>query len=229
MLNYRFNEAKNNSILSALPQLEYERISDFLKPIQLSGGQIITESHQNVKSLYFLTQGLVSLILVMSDGSTSEVGLIGKEGIVGIQQFLGNGVSHSRSLVQIKGSAMQIEARVLKEELERNKSLQKLLLQYYLKLFNQVSQVAACNNHHTVKQRIARWLLMLDDRIDREKLAITQQLLSQILGVRRSGVSEIAYKIKQLGIIDYQRGQITILDRPALEAIACECYQIIRD
>ena len=223
------NEAKNNSILSALPQLEYKRISDCFEPVELSKGQIITKSHQNVESLYFLTEGLVSLISVMRDGSTTEIGLIGKEGIVGIPQFLGNGVSHSSSLVQIEGSAMQIEAHLLKEEFERGELLAKLLLQYYLKLFNQVSQIAACNNHHTVKQRIARWLLMLDDRLDKETLAMSQQLLSQMLGVRRTGVSQIASEIKQLGVIDYYRGQITILDRPALEAIACECYQIINE
>ena len=223
------NEARNNSILSALPQSEYERISDRLEPFQLSPGQILIKPNQNVEFLYFLTQGLVSLISVMQDGSSTEIGLIGKEGVVGIPQFLGNEVSHSSSLVQIKGSAMQIEAHLLKEEFERGESLAKLLLQYYLKLFNQVSQIAACNNHHTVKQRIARWLLMLDDRIDRETLAMTQQLLSRMLGVRRTGVSEIAYEIKQLGVIDYSRGQIVILDRPALEAIACECYQTISE
>ena len=223
------NEPKNNHLLSTLPQLEYLRIRDRLNPIQLFVGQTIIESDRNVESLYFLTQGLVSLISVMQDGSTTEIGLIGKEGIVGLPQFLGDGVSHSRSFVQVKGSAMQIEAQVLREEFERSELLQKLLLQYYLKLFNQISQVAACNNHHTVKQRTARWLLMLDDRIERETLPMTQQLLSQMLGVRRTGITEVANEMKQSGIINYQRGRINILNRPALEAIACECYQIIQD
>jgi CRP-like cAMP-binding protein len=223
------NKPRDNSILSALPQSEYQRISDRLEPVQFSVGQVLTESNQNVESLYFVTQGLVSLVSIMQDGSTTEIGLIGKQGVVGIPQFLGNGIFHSCSLVQVEGSAMRIDTEILKEEFNRGESLQKLLLQYNLKLFNQISQIAACNNHHTVKQRTARWLLMLDDRIDRESLAMTQQLLAQMLGVRRTGVTKVANEIKQSGIIDYNRGQITILDRPALEAIACECYQIIKE
>ena len=223
------NQPTNNHLLSTLPQSEYRRISGRLKPIQLSMGQTLLKPDQNVEFLYFLTQGLVSLISIMQDGSTTEIGLIGKEGIVGIPELLGDGVSHSYSLVQIKGSALQIEAQVLKKEFERGQSLQKILLQYYLQLFNQVSQIAACNNHHTVKQRTARWLLMLDDRIDRKTLPITQKLLSRMLGVRRTGITEVANEIKKLGIINYQRGQINILNRPALKEIACECYQIIQD
>lgn len=223
------NEPRNNRLLSALPQSAFQRIGDRLETIQLTKGQILVESNQNVDLLYFVTQGLVSLISVMQDGSSTEIGLIGREGVVGLPQLLGNGVLHSRSMVQIKGSGIRVEAQVLKEEFNRGESLHQLLLQYNLKLFNQVSQTAVCNNHHTIKQRVARWLLMLDDRLEKKTLAITQQLLSQMLGVRRAGVTEAASEIKQSGIIDYQRGQIKILDRLALEAIACECYQIIQD
>ena len=149
------------------------------------------------------------------------------KGTVGALQFLVNGISNSITVVQVKGTAMQIEAEVLRVELEQYETLPKLLLHYAWKLFNQVSQGAACNNHHSVKQRTARWLLMLDERSD-ETLCMTQQLLSKMLGVRRTGLSETASELKQQGIINYQRGEITILDRKALKAIACECYELIK-
>ena len=170
----------------------------------------------------------MSLLSVMDGNSTTEIGLIGKEGMVGTLQFIGDGISHSQSVVQVEGTAMRIEADVLRVEFERSEALQKLLLGYALKLFNQVSQGAACNNHHSVKQRTARWLLMLDDRSD-DTLSMTQELLSKMLGVRRTGVTQAANEIKQQGIIDYQRGLITILDRQALEAVACQCYQLVKD
>ena len=223
------NKSKNNKILSKLSPQVYRRLSEHLEPVQLSLGEILLNPNQKVELLYFLTKGIVSLILVMQDGSTTEIGIIGKEGVVGIAQFLGKGVSHSRSLVQVKGAAMQIDAEVLREEFNRGGLLQELLLQYNFKLFNQISQVAACNNHHTIEQRIARWLLMLDDRKDTKTLFMTQELLSRMLGVRRTGVTQISNQIRQQGIIDYQRGKIRILDRPGLELIACECYQKLRE
>ena len=222
------NNPKNNRILSALPETEYRRLLDLLEPVNLSLNEILLEARQKSEYLYFPTQGIVSLVSVMDDNSTTEIGLIGKEGMVGTLQFLGDGISNSQTVVQVKGTAMRIEDSVLRVEFERSKTLQKLLLGYALKLFNQVSQGAACNNHHSVKQRTARWLLMLDDRSD-DTLSMTQQLLSQMLGVRRTGVTEVANEIKQQGIINYQRGKITILNRQALEAIACQCYQLIKD
>ena len=222
------NNPKNNHILSALPETEYQRLVKLLEPVELFLNQVLLEARQRSDLLYFPTQGIVSLISVMEDGSTTEIGLIGREGMVGTFQFIGDGVLNSRTMVQVKGTAMRIESEVLRVEFERSEILQKLLLRYGLKLFNQVSQGAACNNHHTVKQRTARWLLMLDDRSD-NTLSMTQQLLSKMLGVRRTGVTEVANEIKQQGIIDYQRGLITILDRQALEAIACPCYQLIRE
>lgn len=223
------NEPRNNQILAALPQREYQRFRDCLEPVQLSLNEILIAANQKSESLYFPTQGVVSLMSVMGDGSTTEIGLIGKEGMVGILPFLGEGVSNSQSIVQGKGTAMRIDRQALQAECDRGKMLQKLLLRYTLKLFNQVSQCAACNNHHTVKQRTARWLLMLDDRSDRSTLLMTQQLLSRMLGVRRTGVTEVAKEIQRQGIIDYHRGKIKILDREALETVACECYQVLKD
>ena len=222
------NNPKDNCILLALPDTEYQRLLALLEPVNLSLNEILLKARQKCEYLYFPTQAIVSLISVMDDGSTTEIGLIGKEGMVGTLQFLGDGILNSESVVQVKGTAMRIESKMLRIEFDRSKRLQKLLLSYALKLFNQVSQGAACNNHHTVKQRTARWLLMLDDRSEKT-LYMTQQLLSKMLGVRRTGVTEVANELKQQGIIEYQRGKIAILDRQALEAIACECYQLIKD
>ena len=197
--------------------------------MQLPLNEVLIGANQKIESLYFPTHGVVSLISVMQDGSTTEVGLIGKEGMVGTPQFLGNGVSNNRAMVQGEGTAIKIKTHILQKEFARSPSLQRLLLDYSLKLFNQVSQCACCNNHHSVKQRSARWLLMLDDRIDGKMLTMTQRLLSQMLGVRRTGVSVVASEFQRQGIINYSRGNITILDREALEAIACECYQFLKD
>ena len=228
IVSFILNNPQNNRILSALPQTEYQRLIELLEPVELSLNEILLEARRKSDLLYFPTQGIVSLISVLEDGSTTEIGLIGKEGMVGTLQFLGDGILNSRTMVQVEGTAMRIESEVLRVEFDRSEILQKLLLGYALKLFNQVSQGAACNNHHSVKQRTARWLLMLDDRSD-NTLSMTQQLLSKMLGVRRTGVTEVANQIKQQGIIDYQRGLITILDRQALEAIACQCYQLMKD
>ena len=223
------NNPLNNRLLSALPKAEYQRLLYHLEPVILPFDEILLESGQKCRYLYFPTQGIVSQISIMDEDLTTEVGLIGKEGMVGTMQFLGDGICNSKSQVQVEGSAMRIGLQTLRIEYNRSKVLQNLLLRYALKLFNQVSQGAACNNHHSVKQRTARWLLMLDDRSKAKTLPITQQFLSMMLGVRRTGVTEVAYEIKQQGIIDYQRGNITILDRQALEAIACQCYQLIKD
>ena len=222
------NNPQDNRILSGLPETEYQRLIDHLEPVELSLDEVLLKTWQKCEYLYFPTQGIVSLLSIMDDGSTTEIGVIGKEGMVGTLQFIGNGVLNSQTVVQAKGTAMRIKSEVLRVEYERSKTLQKLLLGYALKLFNQVSQGAACNNQHSVKQRTARWLLMLDDRSN-NTLSMTQLLLSKMLGVRRTGVTEVANEIKQQGIIEYQRGRITILDRQALEAIACECYQLIKD
>ena len=221
------NNPQNNRLLSALPKREYQRIVRLLEPVDLALNEILLEAAQKSDLLYFPTQGVVSLISDMDGGSTTEIGLIGREGMVGTQQFLGNGIINSRTMVQVEGTALRIESAVLRSEFDRSTAWQKLLLGYGLKLFNQVSQGAACNNHHSVKQRTARWLLMLDDRSE-NRLSMTHQLLAQMLGVRRTGVSEVANELKQQGIINYQRGLITILDRQALEALACQCYQLVR-
>jgi CRP-like cAMP-binding protein len=223
------NNPQNNHILSALPDKEYRRFSADLKPVQLTLNEILSKPNQPGELLYFPTKGVVSLVSVLDGNSTTEIGLIGREGMVGILPFLGKGTSKSQSIVQSPGWAMQVEVDALQAEYDRQETLQKLLLGYALKLFDQVSQCSACNNHHTVQQRIARWLLMLDDRSDQETLLMTHRLLSKMLGVRRTGVTEVAKELQRQEVIDYHRGKIKILDRPRLEQIACECYQILKD
>jgi CRP-like cAMP-binding protein len=223
------NNPQNNCLLSALPDKEYQRFSADLKPVKLALDEILLQPNQPSELFYFPTKGVVSLISVLDGSSTTEIGLIGREGMVGTLQFLGSGTSNSQSIVQASGWAMEVELGALQAEYDHSETLPKLLLGYALKLFNQVSQCSACNNHHTVKQRTARWLLMLDDRSDQETIFMTHQLLSKMLGVRRTGVTEVAKEIQRQGIIDYHRGKIKILDRPALEKIACECYQVLKD
>jgi CRP-like cAMP-binding protein len=222
------NNPHNNHILSALPEKEYQRFSADLKPIQLSFDEILLEPNQHSGLFYFPTEGIVSLISVLDGNSTTEIALVGREGMVGILSFLGKGASNSQSIVQAPGWAMQVEVDALQAEYDRGETLQKLLLNYALELFNQVSQGSACNNHHTVQQRIARWLLMLDDHSDQKTIFMTHQLLSKMLGVRRTGVTGIAKELKDREVIDYHRGRVKILDRPTLEQIACECYQILK-
>ena len=222
------NNPKNNRILSALPETEYQRIAAHLEPVELSQDRVLHQARQKCESVYFPTQGIVSIVSMMENKSTTEIGLIGREGMVGALQFLGEGICNSFNVVQVEGTAMQIKSEVLQIELERSKILQKLLLRYALQLFNQVSQGAACNNHHSVKQRTARWLLMLDERSG-DTLSMTQELLSKMLGVRRTGISQVASEFKQQGIIEYRRGKITILNRLALENQACECYQFVKE
>ena len=224
----KLNNPLNNHILSALPTDEYQRLSERLEPTELIYKDVLLEPNHEPEWLYFPTAGIVSLMSILEDKSTTETGLIGLEGMVGALPFLGRGVSNNYSLVQIPGTAMRIEVEALRREYDRSKFLSEIFLCYALKLFKQVSQVAACNNHHTVKQRTARWLLMLDDRSNCKTILMTHKLLSQMLGVRRSGITEIAHQMRQRGIIDYQRGKIEIIDRRALEAISCECYHVLK-
>lgn len=225
IVSFNLNSYQKNRILAQLSTEEYQRLSKAIKPVQLSLNEILLEADELCESVYFPTQGIVSLLSLMKDGSTTEIALIGTEGMVGIFQFLGSGTCNSRAMVQLKGEAMRLNINTLQVEFDRDETLQKLMLNYALSLFNQVSQTAGCNNRHTVKQRTARWLLMIDDRTEENTFSMTQELMSQMLGVRRTGVTEIAKNLQRQGIIDYHRGQIRILDRSLLEAIAGECYQ----
>ena len=220
-------EFRANKLLSALPGKEYQNLKHFLEPVKLSAREVLLKCNEEPKFLYFPLQGIVCAILDMENGATTETGFVGREGMVGTLQFIGQGVCHSYSVVQIEGTAARIEAEALRAEFDRSTMLQKLLFQYALMRFNQVNQIAACNNHHTVKQRTASCLLRLGDRYGKnEIIPMTHQMLSRMLGVRRTGITLAAKEIQQQGIIDYCRGKIQILDRSALEEVACECYQV---
>ncbi|MBE9042122.1 Crp/Fnr family transcriptional regulator [Oscillatoriales cyanobacterium LEGE 11467] len=217
-----------NQILAAIPDSEYQRLSPYLKPVTLTSGQVLTEPGEPVETVYFPERAMISLVSIMSDGSTTEIGLVGNEGMVGLSVVLGGGHTTSRSIVQIAGSAMQLRADVLRQEFDRAEKLQKLLLLYTQALLTQVSQSAACNRQHTTEERLARWLLSVHDCIQKDELPLTQEFIANMLGIRRSGVTVAAGILQQAGIIRYHRGHITILNQEDLEATACECYRLVQ-
>ncbi|MEM9927382.1 MAG: Crp/Fnr family transcriptional regulator [Cyanobacteria bacterium P01_D01_bin.50] len=218
-----------NQLLAALPLEEYQRLIPHLENIYLMSGEVLCEPGETMTEVYFPTLAMISLVSIMENGSTTEVGLIGKEGMVGLPVFLGGNSTTSRAIVQIEGAAIKLNAKVLKNEFNRGGELQKLLLLYTQALFTQASQNAACNRQHNIEARLARWLLTAQDCIADSELHLTQEFISQMLGTRRSGVTVAAGILQQAGIIRYTRGKISILDREALQATACECYHVIKN
>lgn len=217
-----------NKILAALPAHEYERLREHLTPVALPLGQTLYDTEERITEVYFVNNGVVSLVADLKDGGSVEVGLVGNEGMVGLSVVLGDDISPNHAIVQIADGAMRMKASVLRKELKREGLLLTLLLRDALAMLKQVSQTAACNGTHSIGQRLARWLLMCHDRVPGDELKLTQEFISQMLGIRRSGVSEAAVLLQGDGLIRYSRGHITIVDRPRLEAFACECYGIVR-
>jgi CRP-like cAMP-binding protein len=191
-------------------------------------GYVLYESGDEMRHVYFPTTSIVSLLYVMEDGSSAEIAIVGNEGIVGISLFMGGESTPSRAIVQSAGNAFRVAGKLLKEEFRRAGPVQRLLLRYTQALITQMSQTAVCNRHHSVEQQLCRWLLMSLDRLASNELTMTQELIANMLGVRREGVTESAGKLQKLGLIEYSRGHIKVLDRPALEAHACECYQVVK-
>jgi CRP-like cAMP-binding protein len=216
-----------NQLLTALSESEYESLAPHLETVSLRTGQILYESYELIEFVYFPNRAIVSLVAIMEDGATTEVGLIGKEGMVGLPVILGNNSSTSRAIVQIANSAVMLSADILKREFDRGGELQRLLLLYTQGLLTQVSQTAACNRQHVIEERLARWLLSVQDRIERDEFFLTQEMIAYMLGVRRSGVTVAANILQKAGMINYSRGRIHIRDRQALEATACECYRLV--
>ncbi|OUL31195.1 Crp/Fnr family transcriptional regulator [Nostoc sp. 106C] len=219
---------RENRLLAALPAYEYERLVPHLKFVALSSGEFLYEPEEPITQIYFPNNSVVSVIITTENGSTVEVGLVGNEGMVGIPVILGGNTTTTSGIVKIPGSAMQMNADIVKIEFERGGLLQKLLLRYVQALHAQVSQAAVCNRLHTLEARLARWLLTVSDRIQSDELPLTQEYISHMLGVRRSGVTVAAGTLSEQGIISYHRGHITILNREGLEATSCECYRIIK-
>jgi CRP-like cAMP-binding protein len=222
------HDPRQNYLLRALPAGESERLFPNLELVTMSLGQVLYESGSKLRHVYFPTTSIVSLLYVMEDGASAEIAVVGNEGLVGVALFMGGETTPSRSVVQSAGHAYRLKGQFLKDEFTRAAALQHLLLRYTQALLTQMAQTAVCNRHHSVDQQLCRWLLLSLDRLPSNKLTMTQELIANMLGVRREGVTEAAGKLQVAGLIQYSRGQITVLDRPGLERAACECYQVVK-
>ena len=217
-----------NRLLAVLPAIERERVYPKLELVRMPLGSVLYESGSRMDHVYFPTNSIISLLYVMADGASAEIAVVGNDGMVGVSLFMGGETTPSRAVVQSAGVAYRLPGSLLKEEFRRGGAMQYLLLRYTQALLTQMAQTAVCNRHHSVDQQLCRWLLLSLDRLASNELAMTQELIANMLGVRREGVTEAAGKLQAAGVIRYSRGRITVLDRPALEAQACECYDVVR-
>jgi CRP-like cAMP-binding protein len=200
-----------------------------LEHVSFALGEVVYESGGQMGHIYFPTTAIISLLYMMENGSSAEMGVAGCEGLVGIALFMGGDTMPNRAIVQSAGEAVRMKAQVMQEEFKRGGMFQRLLLRYTQALITQMSQTAVCNRLHTVEQQLCRWLLLSRDRLNSDELVMTQELIANMLGVRREGVTQAARRLQELGLISYVRGRITILDRSGLEATVCECYQVVKD
>ncbi len=219
---------KQNHLLAALPAAEFARISQQLELVPMRLGQAIYESGGRLAHVYFPTTSIVSLLYVLEDGASAEIAVVGNEGILGISLFMGGETTPSRAVVQSAGFAYRLKSQLLKEEFERAGPVLRLLLRYTQALITLMTQTAVCNRHHTVEQQLCRWLLLSLDRLPTESLSMTQELIANMLGVRREGVTQAAGALQRAGLIRYGRGRIEVLDRPGLEQAVCECYAVVK-
>lgn len=217
-----------NHLLAALPPAIQQRLFPMLELFPLPLGKVLYESGDTMRYVYFPTDSIVSLLYVMESGASAEISVVGKDGIVGVSLFMGGESTSSRAVVQSAGSAYRLAGQKLKDEFNRHSELMQLLLRYTQSLITQMAQTAVCNRHHSIDQQLCRWLLLSLDRLPDNKLTMTQELIANMLGVRREGVTEAAGKLQKLGVIDYCRGHITVLDRSKLEALSCECYAVVK-
>jgi CRP-like cAMP-binding protein len=217
-----------NRLLATVPPEEFARLQPHLEFSPLHLGWAVYESGGTQSYVYFPTDAIVSLLYVMEDGSSAEIAVIGNDGVVGISLFMGGETTPSRAVVQSAGQGYRLKASLLKAEFERGGVPQHILLRYTQALITQMTQTAVCNRHHTVDQQLCRWLLLSLDRLPSNVLVMTQELIGNMLGVRREGVTEAAGHLQKAGIIQYSRGRITLLDRPKLEARVCECYKVVK-
>ena len=226
-LNTALANPLSNHLLAALPKVELERWLPNLESVDLKLGLVLHESGVALQHVYFPTTAIVSLLYVMEDGASAEIAVVGNEGLIGVAIFMGGESTPSRAVVQSAGLGVRLTAAALKMEFERGPVLH-LFLRYTQALIAQMSQTAVCNRHHTLDQQLCRWLLLSLDRLHGNELAMTQELISNMLGVRREGVTEAAMKLQRAGLIKYSRGHITVLDRPGLEERTCECYMVVK-
>jgi CRP-like cAMP-binding protein len=219
---------RENHLLAVLPQAEMDRWAPHLEPVTLKLGQVLYESGKQMSHVFFPTTAIVSLLYVLEDGASAEIAVVGHEGVVGIALFMGGGSTPSRAVVQSEGLGYRLRAALVKDEFERAGPVMHLFLRYTQALITQMAQTAVCNRHHTLDKQLCRWLLLSLDRLEGPELVMTQELIANMLGVRREGVTEAALKLQAAGLIRYARGHITVLDRPALEARTCECYAVVK-
>jgi CRP-like cAMP-binding protein len=219
---------QQNHLLAALPASDYERLAPHLELIPLKLGEVLYEPGVQLRYVYFPTTSIVSLLYVMEDGASAEIAIVGNEGILGISLFMGGETTPSRAVVQSAGYGYRLKAQLLKDEFQRFGPMLHLLLRYTQALITQMAQTAVCNRHHSVDQQLCRWLLLSLDRLESNELSMTQELIANMLGVRREGVTEAAGKLQDAGLISYRRGRITVLDRPGREERSCECYQVVK-
>lgn len=220
--------ARSNRLLGALPDEDWTRLAGQLEFVPLQLGQVLYESGRPQSHVYFPTTAIVSLLYVMEDGASAEIAVVGYEGVVGVALFMGGETTPSRAVVQSAGGCYRLRAAAIKAEFGRYGVGMHLLLRYTQALLTQMAQTAVCNRHHLLEQQLCRWLLLSLDRIGGDELVMTQELIANMLGVRREGVTEAALKLQKLGLIDYARGHITVTDRPGLEKRSCECYAVVK-
>jgi CRP-like cAMP-binding protein len=219
---------KHNHLLAALPASEFDRLAPQLQLVPMKLGEVLYESGGQLNHVYFPTNSIVSLLYVMEDGASAEIAVVGNEGILGISLFMGGETTPNRAVVQSEGVGYRLPSQHLKQEFNRAGPMMHLLLRYTQALITQMSQTAVCNRHHSVDQQLCRWLLLSLDRLSSNELTMTQELIANMLGVRREGVTEAAGKLREAGIIEYSRGRIKILDRSKLEQHVCECYGVVK-
>ena len=228
-MSQRPHEPDGNRLLAMLPREEYESLRPHLERVSFTLGEVIYESGGQQSFIYFPTTAIISLLYMMENGSSAEMGVAGNEGLVGIALFMGGNTVPNRAVVQSAGDALRMKTKVLQEEFARGGTFQRLLLRYTQALMTQMSQTAVCNRLHTVEQQLCRWLLLSRDRLNTDELVMTQELIANMLGVRREGVTHAAQRLQESGLISYVRGHITILDRRGLEVAVCECYGVVKD
>jgi CRP-like cAMP-binding protein len=219
---------QHNHLLAALSTQTFERLEVDLELVTLPLGQSLYESGDALRHVYFPTDSIVSLLYVMENGASAEISVVGNEGLVGIAVFMGGESTPSRAIVQSAGHAYRLPGQRLKDEFNRHGELLLLMLRYTQALITQMAQTAVCNRHHTIDQQLCRWLLLSLDRLQSDQVRMTQELIANMLGVRREGVTDAAGKLQRLGIIEYSRGHIKVVDRARLEALSCECYEVVR-
>ncbi len=222
------HSSNQNHLLAALPAADFKRIAAHLELVAMPLGEYLYEPGEQLRHAYFPTTAIVSLHYVTESGASAETAGVGNEGVVGIALFMGGDTTPSSAVVQTAGHAYRLESHLLKQEFNRAELMQRLLLRYTQALMTQMSQTAVCNRHHSVEQRLCRWLLLTLDRAPFQELIITQEQIASILGVRREGITEAAGGLQRAGIIHYRRGHITVLDRSGLEASTCECYGVVK-